>query len=164
MQKMGHVHPPSWDFFRIRFFFRNLIHKRPSSDLAIFFFPPLAVMSGVWPLFGCIFSPRYLHRNICIWRQLCTDFNGIIISYTWPYSQGTIYRALGSQITPFLNNLTKHYFSKIQHGIVFTSTRSFYKSNKKVAQLLKNSIFDCFLYKPPMVSCFLYNTWCIPTY
>ena len=72
------------------------------------------MLPGVWPMFGCIFSTNYIHRNICIWWRVHILFNDITFTYICPFLQVNIYWVIRSQI--FISHVTspKSPFSKFQ--------------------------------------------------
>ena len=79
---------------------------------------PLAVVPGVWPVFGCIFSTRYLRQNLGISWRPCLHFDDVIYSVFLSISAGN--HILGPQgSNNFLPIISPIFFSKLQRCFGF---------------------------------------------
>ena len=99
------VYPTSRAPYSLREFLKSInIQDIPPTDLAILFFLPLSVVPDVWPVFMCMFSTRYLGRNIRIWWRGRTSLDDVIFTSKLSSFQLAIYWVLRGQF--FLSLVT----------------------------------------------------------
>ena len=121
-QKLLHVCPPLWYFSDLDKHFNITVRIGPLRLSHIFLLYLLSVVSSIWPVFGFIFSARYLHRNLCIWWCVRTTSNEVIFMPKFSPCQVAIYWVLRGQLFLSLITSQKHFFSKVR--LVSETSRS----------------------------------------